>query len=158
MTGSITDRYFNYDRPAVREGVGVVRFLADRPDSDWTTLVERTETRRYSIGQTIIAAGERDQALYLLTEGVVGVILPGSQETFKEIDAPSVLGEVAFVDAGPRSVSLVALTDCELLRMSIEAFEILSAHHSELGRAILLDLARILAMRLRIATDLIAQR
>jgi CRP/FNR family cyclic AMP-dependent transcriptional regulator len=158
MTGSIGDRFFNYDRPALREGAGVVRFLADRPESDWITLVERTETRRYSIGHTIIAAGERDQALYLLTEGVVGVILSGAQRTFKEIDAPSVLGEVAFVDAGPRSVSLVALTDCELLRMSIEAFEVLSAHHPELGRAILLDLARILAMRLRIVTDLIAQR
>jgi CRP/FNR family cyclic AMP-dependent transcriptional regulator len=158
MTGPIADRFFNYDGAAVREGAGVVRFLADRPDSDWTTLVQRTETRRYSIGHTIVAAGERDQALYLLTEGVVGVILQGVQGTFKEIDAPSVLGEVAFVDAGPRSVSLVALTDCELLRMSIEAFEVLSAHHPELGRAILLDLARILAMRLRIATGLIAQR
>ncbi len=123
MTGSIADRFFNYDGPAVREGAGVVRFLANRPDSDWTTLVERTETRRYSIGHTIIAAGERDQALYLLTEGLVGVILPGAQGTFKEIDTPSVLGEVAFVDAGPRSVSLVALTDCELLRMSIEGVE-----------------------------------
>jgi CRP/FNR family transcriptional regulator, cyclic AMP receptor protein len=158
MTGSIGDRFFNYDAPALREGAGVVRFLADRPESDWITLVERTETRRYSIGHTIIAAGKRDQALYLLTEGVVGVILSGAQTTLKEIDAPSVLGEVAFVDAGPRSVSLVALTDCELLRMSIEAFEVLSAHHPDLGRAILLDLARILAMRLRMATDLIAQR
>jgi hypothetical protein len=74
MTGSIADRFFNYDGPPVREGTGVVRFLADRPDSDWTKLVQRTETRRYNIGHTIIAAGERDQALYLLTEGVVGVI------------------------------------------------------------------------------------
>ena len=85
MTGSIADRFFNYDGPRVREGAGVVRFLADRPDSDWATLVERTETRRYNVGHTIIAAGERDQALYLLTEGVVGVVLPGSQGTFKEM-------------------------------------------------------------------------
>jgi hypothetical protein len=47
------------------------------------------------------------------------------------------------------------MTECELLRMSIEAFEILSAH--QLGRAILLNLARILAARLRIATSLIAR-
>jgi CRP/FNR family transcriptional regulator, cyclic AMP receptor protein len=83
--------------------------------------------------------------------------LPGTQGAFKEIDAPSVVGEVSFIDGGPRSVSLVSLTECELLRMSIEAFEILSAHHPELGRAILLDLARILAARLRIATSLIAR-
>jgi CRP/FNR family cyclic AMP-dependent transcriptional regulator len=130
----------------VREEAGEARFLADRPDTDWAALVQRTETRRYSAGQTIIAAGDRDQALYLLTHGVVGVVLPGTQGAFKEIDAPSVIGEVSFIDGGPRSVSLVSLTECELLRMSIDAFEILSAHHPELGRAILLDLARILAI------------
>jgi CRP-like cAMP-binding protein len=31
-----------------------------------------------------------------------------------------VVGEVSFIDGGPRSVSLVSLTECELLRMSIE--------------------------------------
>jgi CRP/FNR family transcriptional regulator, cyclic AMP receptor protein len=154
VTPSIADRFFNYDGPQVREEAGEARFLADRPD---TALVQRTETRRYSAGQTIIAAGDRDQALYLLTQGVVGVVLPGTQGAFKEIDAPSVVGEVSFIDGGPRSVSLVALSECELLRMSIEAFEILSAHHPELGRAILLDLARILAARLRIATSLIVR-
>ena len=157
MTPSIADRFFNYDGPQVREEAGEARFLADRPDSNWAALVQRTETRRYGAGQTIIAAGDRDQALYLLTQGVVGVVLPGTQGAFKEIDAPSVVGEVSFIDGGPRSVSLVSLTECELLRMSIDAFEILSAHHPELGRAILLDLARILAARLRIATSLIAR-
>jgi CRP/FNR family transcriptional regulator, cyclic AMP receptor protein len=157
VTPSIADRFFNYDAPQVREETGEFRFLADRPDSDWATLVQRTETLRYNAGQTIIAAGDRDQALYLLTKGVVGVVLPGMQSAFKEIDAPSVVGEVSFIDGGPRSVSLVALTECELLRMGIEAFEVLSAHHPELGRAILLDLARILAARLRIATGLIAR-
>jgi CRP/FNR family transcriptional regulator, cyclic AMP receptor protein len=158
MSPSIADRFFNYDGPLVRERAGEIAFLANRPDSDWNILVQRTETRRYCAGQTIIAAGDCDQALYLLTEGIVGVVLPGTQGTFKEIDAPSVLGEVAFIDGGPRSVSLVALTECELLHLGIEAFEILSAHHPELGRAILLDLARILATRLRIATNLIARR
>jgi len=75
VTPSIADRFFNYDGPQVREEAGEARFLADRPDSDWAALVQRTETRRYSAGQTIIAAGDRDQALYLLTQGVVGVVL-----------------------------------------------------------------------------------
>jgi CRP/FNR family transcriptional regulator, cyclic AMP receptor protein len=106
MSPSIADRFFDYDGPLVRERVGEIAFLADRPDGDWNILVQRTETRRYCASQTIIAAGDHDQALYLLTEGVVGVVLPNTQGTFKEINAPSFLGEVAFIDARPRSVSL----------------------------------------------------
>lgn len=150
------DRFFDYDGPAVREAPGHVALLADRPEADWLRVVERTETRRWSAGATIIRAGEQDQALYLLTAGLIGVVLPHDDgAVFKHIDAPSVLGEVAFLDGGPRSVTLVALTEVELLRLSMESFEVLSAHHPELGRAILLDLGRILAARLRLSTELI---
>jgi CRP-like cAMP-binding protein len=93
----------------------------------------------------------------MLVEGLVGAVLPGAEQPFKEFDAPTVLGEVAFLDHGPRSVTLVALTDCELLRLSMPAFEVLAAHDPDLGRAILLDLGRILARRLRHATDLLGQ-
>jgi CRP/FNR family transcriptional regulator, cyclic AMP receptor protein len=53
-----------------------------------------------------------------------------------------VLGEVAFLDGGPRSATLFAITDGELLRLRLESFEVLSARDPELGRAILFDLAR----------------
>jgi len=121
MCSSIGDRFFTYDAPRVRKAAGEIRFLANRSESDWVTLTQHTETRRYHAGQTILAAGERDQVLYLPTEGAVGVVLPNAPNAFKGIDAPSVFGEVAFIDANPRSVTIVALRDCELLRMSLEA-------------------------------------
>ena len=93
-----------------------------------------------------------------MTEGTLGVRLDAdTDKTFKAIDAPSVVGEVAFLDGGPRSATLFAITDGELLRLRMESFETLAAREPELGRAILFDLARIVTARLRLASDVIAR-
>ncbi len=150
--------FFNYDSVAIHERSDELVLLADRPRSDWEKILAHTETRRFSRGETIITAGEQDRALYLLTEGTLGVRLQGqSEETFKAIDAPSVVGEVAFLDGGPRSATLFAITAGELMRLRMESFEVLSAREPELGRAILFDLARIVTQRLRLASDAIAR-
>lgn len=158
MSGGFAASFFDYDSVAVHERSSELQLLADRPRSDWEKVLAHTETRRFSTGETIISAGEYDRALYLLTVGVLGVRLAGdSQKTFKAIDAPSVVGEVAFLDGGPRSATLFAITDGELLRLRLESFETLAAREPELGRAILFDLARIVTARLRLASDVIAR-
>lgn len=158
MSGGFAASFFDYDSVAVHERSSELQLLAGRPRSDWEKVLAHTETRRFSRGETIIEAGEHDRALYLLTEGALGVRLAGDPEkTFKAIDAPSVVGEVAFLDGGPRSATLFGLSDGELLRLRLESFETLAAREPELGRAILFDLARIVTARLRLASDVIAR-
>jgi len=158
MSADFAASFFNYDSVEVHERSSELALLAGRPRSDWAKVLAHTETRRFSRDETIIAAGETDRALYLLTEGTLGVRLQADAEkTFKAIDAPSVVGEVAFLDGGPRSATLFAISDGELLRLRMESFETLSAREPELGRAILFDLARIVTQRLRLASDVIAR-
>ena len=107
-------------------------------------------------GLAVVQAGERDRALYLLTEGTVGVRLPRDEGPFKTIDAPSVLGELAFFDGFPRSATLDAVTDGEVVRLDLAAFDRLHEHEPALAHLILRDLARILALRLRLASAVIA--
>jgi CRP/FNR family cyclic AMP-dependent transcriptional regulator len=117
-------------------------FLSARGDDDWSTLLEYAGTRRFRPSETVLRAGERDRALYLLVDGWLkapsGIIHP-----------ISTVGEAAFLDGRPRTVSIRALTDGELLRLSYDAFETLAARDAALGREILLDLGRILSARLR---------
>jgi len=153
MTADFAAGFFDYEGARVQEP----SFLADRPRSDWEKVVAYTETRRVSDGELIIAAGEADRSLYLLTDGTIGVRLPGSSATFQAIEAPSVVGEIAFLDGGPRSATLFAIGDGELLRLRMERFEALAAREPELGRAILLELGRIVAQRLRRNTEAIAR-
>jgi CRP/FNR family cyclic AMP-dependent transcriptional regulator len=158
MSGGFASSFFNYDSVEVHERADELALLAGRPQSDWAKVLAHTETRRFSRGETIISAGETDRALYLLTEGTLGVRLAtDTDKTFKAIDAPSVVGEVAFLDGGPRSATLFAITDGELLRLRMESYETLAAREPELGRAILFDLARIVTQRLRLASDVIAR-
>jgi CRP/FNR family transcriptional regulator, cyclic AMP receptor protein len=134
-------------------------FLAERPKDDWSRLLHYTEVRRFGARETMIRAGELDRSLYIVTDGQLEVLLPGvdGEIRFGTIGPGSVTGEIAFLDAGPRSATIRALTDGELLRLSFYAYETLAAHYPDLGRAILLDLGRILAFRLRETNEALAR-
>jgi CRP-like cAMP-binding protein len=131
-------------------------FLPDATASDWATVFSYADVRRVPAGLALVQAGEHDRALYLLTEGTVGVRLPRDEGSFKAIDAPSVLGELAFFDGFPRSATLEAITDVEVVRIDLAAFDQLHEHEPAIANLMLRDLARILALRLRLASAVIA--
>lgn len=124
-------------------------FLRDRSEDDWERVLAHAEAVRLAPGDVLIRAGERDRTLYVIASGRLEVLLPGDDERIGTIEPRSVAGEIAFIDGRPRSATLRALTDCEVFALRFEAFETLAARYPELGRAILLDLGRILAGRLR---------
>jgi CRP-like cAMP-binding protein len=132
-------------------------FMPDATASDWATVFRHADVRHVCAGLALAQAGEPDRALYLLTEGTVGVRLARDEVPFKTVEAPSVLGELAFFDGGPRSATLDAVTDVEVVRLDAAGFARLSADAPELAQAMLLDLARILALRLRMASAVIAR-
>jgi CRP/FNR family cyclic AMP-dependent transcriptional regulator len=123
-------------------------FLGDRTEDDWTRLLAHAETLHFRAGDVVVRAGEEDRALFVVAEGTLEALLPG-RSVGALIGARSVFGEVAFLDGQPRSATVRAVTDGALLRLSFDAFEVLAARYGELGRAILLDLGKILARRLR---------
>ena len=132
-------------------------FMPDATAADWATVFSHADVRRIGAGLALVQAGEEDRALYLLTEGTVGVRLPRDEGAFKTIDAPSVLGELAFFDGRPRSATLDAVTDVEVVRLDLKAFDSLHEHEPELAHRMLRDLARVLALRLRLASAVIAE-
>lgn len=140
-----TTGFFQYPSESALPG-GLPGFLDQSGEDDWATLLDHTDTRLFRPGEVVLAAGEPDRALYLLVDGWLkapsGVIHP-----------ITTVGEAAFLDGRPRAVTVRALTDGELLRLSYDAFEALAARDPGLGREILLDVGRILSARLRAAGD-----
>ena len=130
-----TSVFFTYSSPAAERTTGL---LTEITAEDWDALLAATETLRFRPGDVVLRAGERDRALYLLLDGAVA-----------GIRAPAAVGVVAFLDGLPQAETLRADTHGELARLSWDAFEALSARDARLGRAILLELARDLAARLR---------
>jgi CRP/FNR family cyclic AMP-dependent transcriptional regulator len=141
--------FFEYPVDARTTPASELAFLAGRPPDDLRRIAHHADRIRFAAGDTVLRLGDRDRALYLILSGELEALVdPPSR-----MAAGSVFGEVAFLDGRPRSASVRAVSDGEALRLSFEEFEILAARHSGLGRAILLDLGRILAARLRRATE-----
>ena len=136
----------------IEEGSAEILFLPEATASDWAQIFAVAEVRNVTAGLAVVQAGERERALYLLTEGTLGVRLPRADHAFKTIEAPAVVGEVAFFDELPRSATLEAVTDVEVVRLEPEDLERLDP---ALERAMLHALARVLALRLRLADDVI---
>ena len=124
-----------------------VLFLPDATAADWARIFAHAELWRAEPGDVLVQAGDDDGALWLLAEGSVFVM--DGEEVVKTIEAPSVLGEIAFLDGGRRSAGLVAATDSEAARIDRDAFEALAAEDERLARILALDLGRIAALRLR---------
>jgi CRP-like cAMP-binding protein len=148
---------FRFAAPEAREDSADLLFMPEATASDWAKVFGHAEPLRVSAGLAVLQAGERDRGLYLLTEGTLGVRLPREETPFKAIEAPAVVGELSFFDGLPRSATLEAMTDVEAVRLDPAGFDRLAAEDPDLARTLLLDLARILALRLRMASDMIAE-
>jgi CRP-like cAMP-binding protein len=130
-------------------------FLASSYAEDWERLERFAARRRFRGGEDIVREGEVDRALIIVLSGALAFVArssAGEERVLSIIEAPSLVGEVGFFDPGPRSGTLRAQTDGELLRLSFEQFEALAASSPSLARTILLDAGRIVAIRLRRAT------
>jgi CRP-like cAMP-binding protein len=142
-----TSSYFNYPTLGGEPAMPVTGILSGESEEDWDVLLAYTETRRFRPHDWLIRAGERDRALYLLSDGRLEAHAPG--RTPQAIEAPAILGQVAFLDGLPHVAGVRALTHGEAQRLSYEAVEALSAREPRLARDLLVDVGRIVAARLR---------
>jgi len=137
------------------EAASEAPFLADSYAEDWERLERFAARRHFRAGEDVVRQGDIDRSLIIVLSGKLSFIVAtesGVERVLTVIEAPSVVGEVGFFDPGPRSGTLRAQTDGELLQLAFEQFEALSAAAPSLARTILLDAGRIVAMRLRRAT------
>jgi hypothetical protein len=122
-------------------------FLPDATAADWATIFSFAEVREVGAGLALVQAGEIDRALYLLIDGTLAVRIPREETAFKTIDAPSVVGRAGVLRRQP------ALGDpgCGDRRAgrADRRRRLPAAVGGRAGAraAMLLDLARILALR-----------
>lgn len=77
------------------------------------------ESRSYDTGAWIFREGDPGEGAYLVTRGRVRISTRrgGAEVALAEMAAGDVFGEVALIDAGPRSADAVALEDTDLLEI-----------------------------------------
>ncbi len=87
-----------------------------------TVILER---RFIPKGDIIIAEGEYGQQAYLVQSGEVMVYLTkdGEEVELSRLSAGQIVGEMAFIFDGPRTASVKATMDCNLIVISRQQFE-----------------------------------
>jgi CRP-like cAMP-binding protein len=144
-----TSGYFAYPTPQVDEARATPGFLDQADKRAWDTLLAGMQTLILRPGDTVFSEGQADRAFYLLTDGVLEITAAGEAPTTVAAPPAEVLNEMSFVDGGGCTATARAVTDGRVLRLNYDAFEALAAREPHLGRQIALDLALMLALRLR---------
>jgi Cyclic nucleotide-binding domain len=104
------------------------------------------QTRTVPAGAVIIRAGTAGDELYAITEGVVEVTT--AKGSVSRMEAGAAFGELAILDPAPRSATVVAVTPVELIVVSRATVLALADRRP----AVMAEIARVLARRLREAT------
>jgi len=106
-------------------------------------LISTEESRE--TGEEIFAEGEAGDALYLVLDGRVRV--HRQDRVIAELGERECFGEMALLDAAPRSATVTAVVDAHLLKISREDFQEILNEKPEIASGII----KVLTRRLRSA-------
>jgi CRP/FNR family transcriptional regulator/CRP/FNR family cyclic AMP-dependent transcriptional regulator len=113
------------------------------------------EARRLSAGEDLIHRGEKGGEIYFLLEGELDVYIPqGAREVeLARLRAPAVVGELELLTGLPRTASVRAHTDAELVAIPQEKVEARVDDGDTAVLKMMLVISRMTAVRLVALTE-----
>jgi CRP-like cAMP-binding protein len=124
---------------------GIHLFEALAPD-ERRAIERQCVWRRFGVNDNILDQDSEDRDVYFVVRGTVQVVnysMGGRKIALARIPAGSYFGELAAIDAQPRSANVVAAADCLVATMTPQLFNQLIVDHPALAKSLLLRLARI---------------
>jgi CRP-like cAMP-binding protein len=102
-----------------------------------------TEFESHPAGKVIFQEGDAGRQLYAVKEGEVDIVVHG--RVVETVGPGGIFGEMALIDAGTRSASAIARTDCQLVPVDERRFSFLIQQTPQFA----LQVMRIIVERLR---------
>lgn len=94
-------------------------------------------------GHALFLEGDEGQMMYVLATGTADVII--NNRVVETLQHGSIVGEISIVMPGPRSASVVAITDCEFVAVDEKRFQFLVQQTPFFATQVM----RVMAERLR---------
>ncbi len=118
-------------------------------------LLDRVVIRHVEAGQGIFRENDDATAMFVLERGkvVVSKHWNGEEHRIKYLEQGDCFGEMALLDMHPRSASVTAVDDCELIELSRAVLLELCEHDLEQFTLIQMNIGREMSRRLRVADD-----
>ncbi len=128
---------------------------------DFRALLAIGDPVAFGDGEIIISEEGGDRVLYLLSRGSTETLLTLTGGELRRVSvqaAPTLLGEVSFIDDASRTATVRALEPCEGRRLEGEDFRILVREQPALANVLMMAISQSLAQRLRRLTALLGHR
>ncbi len=109
-------------------------------------------TEHVGAGRPIVWFGEQGDRMYIVDRGQVEVSAPDSEGTHVLLDTlgpGGVFGELSLLDAGPRSATVRATSDCRLFTLTRQAFQQFLRQRPDAA----IDILHVMAARQRASTS-----
>ncbi len=102
-----------------------------------------TDLELLAAGQTLFKEGDPGELMYVLMSGTAEITVNGRVVEYAEEGA--IIGEMAMIDDGPRSATVVAKRDCKVLPVDRKRFNFLVQQTPNFAQHVM----RVIADRLR---------
>jgi CRP/FNR family cyclic AMP-dependent transcriptional regulator len=120
-----------------------VPLFKEIPGEELAQIAAIADQVEYGGGQMVVKEGEIGEAMYLILGGRVRV--HRGEKTLVELGEKECFGEMSILDSEPRSATVTAMGDLELLKIQREDFYEILAQKSEIAHGII----KVLTHRLR---------
>ena len=100
-------------------------------EEEFGAVVEKLEPLQFMAGERMIAEGDEGDAMYLISRGGGRVIkeIDGQEVVLDELGEGEFFGEMSLLVGGPRSASVFATADTEVLRLkSSDLFDVIKQY------------------------------
>lgn len=117
-----------------------IPLFSDLPASDFASALAALKLRRVRPGEVLLTEGEPGQSFFVLARGTVTVtkrLSHGGEVRLATLHDGAIFGEMALVSASPRTATVTAERDCDLLEFDRDAFA--AASRSVAAIAVALD-------------------
>jgi CRP-like cAMP-binding protein len=130
-------------------GLRGVKLLEDLPVMRLDAIARKCAWRRYEAGQALILRDAPERDVYLIIGGRIRINIyssSGRQVIFRDLQAGDMLGDIAAIDGGPRSLDAMALEDVFVAALSPDDFKLLLREEPAVAERYLRRMAGLLRL------------
>ena len=124
-----------------------VHLFSELSEAEIRQIAETDVTLRRARNQIIFDEGDSADFLLVLTKGRAKVVLvgDGAEEIILNLIEPfRVLGEIALLDRSTRSARLVALEDCQFIKLPVTSFDTLRTTNQAFATKVIMNVTSTL--------------
>ncbi len=128
----------------------------DFSESELQELLSISEPKKFLSGDFLFKEGDNSDSIYIIFSGRVEISTQKKDHdkiSFPTVVNGTVLGEIAFFDGKPRTASVRAIDNLQVIIITKSSFDELEKNHTKLAIKLLKDILRVTAERLRWADN-----